>query len=112
MELNVGETSQLQVIMDPIPTLDADKELIFTSFNPDVATVDENGVITAHKTGYAYIQITSASDCRVITYCIVYVKPWPVSITSRKAHVPIAAWPRICWVTSTAMARSIPPMPS
>ena len=75
MELNVGETSQLQVKMDPIPTLDADKELIFTSFNPDVATVDENGVITAHKTGYAYIQITSASDCRIMTYCMVCVKP-------------------------------------
>jgi hypothetical protein len=73
VELNVGETSQLQVSMDPIPTLDADKELIFTSFNPDVATVDENGVITAHKPGYAYIQITCATNNRVMTYCIVYV---------------------------------------
>ena len=30
-------------------------------------------MITAHKIGYAYVQITSASDCRVMTYCIVYV---------------------------------------
>ena len=74
VELNVGETSQLQVKMDPIPTLDADKELVFTSFNPDVATVDEDGVITAHKPGYAYIQITCATNNRVMTYCIVYVQ--------------------------------------
>ena len=73
LELNVGDTAQLNVTMNPVPTLDADKDLVFTSYNEDVATVDENGVITAHKSGYAYIQITSATDCRVMTYCIVYV---------------------------------------
>lgn len=73
VEMNIGDTLQLNVSMDPIPTLDADKELIFTSFNENVATVNENGVITAHKAGYAYICITSASDCTVMTHCIVYV---------------------------------------
>ncbi len=74
LEMNVGETAQLNVTMNPIPTLDVDKELIFTSYNPDVATVDENGVITAHKPGYAYIQVTCATDNRVMTYCVVYVQ--------------------------------------
>ena len=77
LTLDVGDTAQLQVSMDPMPTLDVDKELIFTSFNEDVATVDENGVVTAKKTGYAYIRVTCASNCNVMTYCIVYVNACP-----------------------------------
>ncbi len=74
VEMNVGDSLPLHVTMDPIPTLEADQELVFKSFNEDVVTVDENGVITAHKSGYAYIQITSASNCAVMTYCIVHVQ--------------------------------------
>lgn len=73
VEMEVGETTKLNVIYNPIPTLESDSELIFTSFNEDVATVDENGVITAHKTGYAYIRIACAKNTNVMTYCVVYV---------------------------------------
>ena len=73
LELDAGDTFQLEVSMDPMPTLEPDQALIFSSFNEDVATVDENGVLTAHKAGYAYILITSATDCTVMTYCIVQV---------------------------------------
>ena len=73
VEMNVGDSVRLNVSMNPTPTLSADKALVFTSFNESVATVDRNGTITAHKAGYAYIRITSATNCKVSTYCVVYV---------------------------------------
>ena len=73
LELDSGETFQLDVSMNPFPTLAQDQALVFTSFNEDVATVDENGLITAHKAGYAYIRVTCATNCKVMTYCIVQV---------------------------------------
>ena len=74
LEMDVGDTSRLRVNLSPMPTLESDKALIYTSFNESVASVDENGVITAHKTGYAYIRITCATNCNVMTYCIVHVR--------------------------------------
>ena len=34
-----------------MPTLEADKELVWTSFNPEVATVSEDGTITGSFRG-------------------------------------------------------------
>ncbi len=74
LTMEPGDTTRLAVAMNPVPTLEEDKALIFTSFNPDVASVDENGNVTAHKAGYAYIRIACATDCRIMTYAIVYVQ--------------------------------------
>ena len=75
LEMNVGESLGLRITMNPIPTLASDRKLNFTSFNEDVASVDENGIITAHKTGYTYVQITCATNCNVSTFCVIYVRP-------------------------------------
>ena len=45
----------------------------YTSFNPEVASVDDNGVVTAHKEGYAYIKVESVADNQVTSYCVVRV---------------------------------------
>lgn len=73
VSLAPGQTAQLDVTMDPIPTLDVDKELIFTSYDESVATVDENGKITALREGYAYILITSRTNTNLRTHCLVRV---------------------------------------
>ena len=54
---NAGETSQINVTVTPD---DADnKKVSFVSSNPEVATVDANGVITAVANGTATITITT-----------------------------------------------------
>lgn len=53
LALKVGETGTLVPEYTPEPSLQSDKELIWTSFNPKVATVDANGVVTADVTLYA-----------------------------------------------------------
>ena len=46
-----------------------------TSSNPEVATVDENGVVTAHKPDYAYIKVSTDINTSVTAYCVVEVLP-------------------------------------
>ena len=53
------ETLALNATLTPTPTRAEDAALTWTSFNPEVATVDENGVVTAHKPGYAYIKVST-----------------------------------------------------
>ena len=57
VDMEVGETVQLTATLSPEPTLESDKALTWTSFNEDVVTVDENGVLTAVGAGYAYIKV-------------------------------------------------------
>ena len=73
LTMYLGNTFQLEPTLTPEPTLDADKRLVYTSFNEDVVTVDENGLLTAVAEGYAYISIEVASGADVETYCVVQV---------------------------------------
>ena len=73
-QLKVGETTNLGATISPMPTLEADKELVWTSFNPEVATVSEDGTITAVSEGYAYIKVELATDNSITNYCIVKVE--------------------------------------
>lgn len=52
--LSVGETKE--IIADVIPETAENKSLIWESLNPDVATVDENGVVTAISNGKATVR--------------------------------------------------------
>lgn len=53
-----GSTAKIDVTVDPADTTD---ELLFTSDNDEVATVDENGTVTAVGEGTARITITCGS---------------------------------------------------
>lgn len=69
-----GKKKSLTPTLTPVPTLEKDQTVIYKSFAPEVATVDENGVITGIAGGYAYIKAYSAADNRVMDYCVVEVK--------------------------------------
>ncbi len=73
--LRVAETLALNATLYPTPTRMADAALSWTSFNPAVATVDENGVVTAHEPGYAYIKVSTDINTSVTAYCVVQVLP-------------------------------------
>ena len=84
--LTEGESYQLTATLDPEPTLDLNKELVWKSFNPEVAMVDENGVITAVAEGDAYIKVNTKTaperDAETQSYCIVHVNgPVKYSVT-------------------------------
>lgn len=69
------ETLALNAELNPTPTRTEDAALTWTSFNPEVATVDENGVVTAHEPGYAYIKVSTDINTTVTAYCVVQVLP-------------------------------------
>lgn len=73
IRLKPDKQKTLTATVTPTPTLEKDQTVIYKSFAPEVASVDENGVITGHKEGYAYIKAYSAADNRVMDYCVVKV---------------------------------------
>lgn len=73
LDLEAGDTHALTATLSPEPTLAEDAQVRYISFNPDVASVDENGVVTAHKEGYAYLKVESVADNQVTSYCVVKV---------------------------------------
>lgn len=55
--VHVGESYTINVIHSP-------GEVVFTSSNPEVATVDGNGNVVAIAPGKAYITVSTADSCR------------------------------------------------
>ena len=53
--LDSGETRQLAAVSYPATAYDCTPEIVWASSNTDVATVDQNGNVTAVSTGYALI---------------------------------------------------------
>ncbi len=76
LELEVGETGTLNAEISPLPTLEEDAQIVWKSFNPDVATVDENGAVTAISEGYTFVKAASVVDERIYGYCVVHVVPF------------------------------------
>lgn len=71
-----GETVQLSAVVAPAGA--ADKSVTWTSGKTTVATVDENGLVTAKKPGEAVITATTTDGSFTAT-CTVTVKPIPVT---------------------------------
>lgn len=59
LEMSKEQNVKLNVIYNPSNTTDS-KEVTWESSNKEVATVDENGNVTAHKIGKATITVTSS----------------------------------------------------
>ncbi len=70
LELVPGTSERLQAIVEPYTALN--KHVIYTSSNPDVASVNVNGVVTARTAGVATITATT-EDGGFTAECIVTV---------------------------------------
>ncbi len=55
IELDVGDTKQIEYIIYPTGATYGD--ITFTSGNEDILSVSEDGIITAHKKGFTYVDI-------------------------------------------------------
>ena len=71
VRVNAGETFQLNASIYPI--YDINKPLVWTSSNEDVVTVDENGLVKAHKAGTAKVTTLLQSYMDTIDECEVTV---------------------------------------
>ena len=69
--IKVGTSFTLTATVLPENT--DDKTVVFTSSEPETASVDENGKVTAHKTGTAVITATSKVNPEAKTSCTVTV---------------------------------------
>ena len=70
--IKIGSSEQLLVTIEPENT--TERDLIFTSSNNGIVTVDDNGKITGVGIGTAIITITTP-DGRISTTCTVTVEP-------------------------------------
>ena len=75
LTLSVGKTGSVEATLTPEPTLEKHAQIKWQSFDPTVATVDENGTITAVSEGYAYIRAYTDVQQTLETVCIVHVIP-------------------------------------
>ncbi len=71
-ELLVGATLTLKHTVSP--SYASNKEIIWRSFNPEIATVNQNGVVTALKAGTALITCSSVENQKLTGACLVTVK--------------------------------------
>ena len=71
ISLTVGETYQLEAIVSPTDA--TDKTVIWTSSNPDVATVNSNGLVTAASNGTTIVTVKT-TDGQKMAICIVSVR--------------------------------------
>ena len=93
--IKVNAESQVQLLMDSTYQINATvnpenttfKDLIYKSNNPDVAVVDDNGLVTPVNIGTAEIEITCG---KAITKCYVTVLPQMIeSISSNEQFISL-----------------------
>ena len=83
---------QLPLAISFNPSDATDKSIEWTSSNPSVATVDENGLVTAHAVGTATITATNrgtVDGAPLTATCVVEVRSYVESITLNKTETEI-----------------------
>lgn len=87
LNLNEGETATLIASISPDNAFD--KELVWTSEDPSIATVDENGVVTALSKGTTTIRATADKGLGVSSSCLVVVNRLVASIELDKTSLVV-----------------------
>ncbi len=69
-----------------IPSSCSNKMIVWESDDPSIASVNENGYVTGHKTGTAVI--SAKTDNNIIKYCTVTVVSTPFTDLTSKWYIP------------------------
>ena len=85
-EMIAGETYQPNLTKTPEDSTD---DITWTAYNPEVADVDETGLITAKKTGVTFIQATSASGRVAVIQISVKEALSSVTLKPEKATIEV-----------------------
>ncbi len=78
--MRVGYTSELGTLIEPFDA--TDKSVVWTTADPSIATVDQNGLVTAIAVGQTVITATSVSNPEVKAVCYVTVEPNIIAVTN------------------------------
>jgi uncharacterized protein YjdB len=90
VNINEGDTYQLTTIISPSDA--PNKTLEWSSSNTEVATVDANGLVTAHKVGTATITVATTDGSDLTATCALTVTPQVViglTISSETASIVV-----------------------
>ena len=88
LEMRLGDTEKLNVTIYPDDA--GDRSVMWMSNDDRVATVDDNGVVTATGIGEAIIAAISTSDPSIVDRCIVIVlPPLATSVTLSRTDMPM-----------------------
>jgi uncharacterized protein YjdB len=87
LNMNVGDTGTLSATA--LPTYAVDRTVTWSSNNPDVAAVDQNGVVTAKKAGTA--TITASSNGKTATCSITVYNVYATGVTLNKTSLTLEA---------------------
>ena len=74
-EINLKVDESAELVATILPVLTTDKSVIWSSSNNTVATVDDNGLVTAISVGEATITATAADGSNLSATCKVIVEP-------------------------------------
>lgn len=85
-EMIAGETYTPKLVKTPEDSTD---EITWTSYNPEIADVDEKGVITAKKAGVTFIQATSSSGRVAVIQITVKETLTAVTLKPDKATIEV-----------------------
>ena len=85
LDMLPGQTKKLPVVIAPADA--ADKSIVWTAGNPGVATVDENGQITAIRPGQCHITATAKSGKK--STCLVTVQEIPLKNLTLSAEMTL-----------------------
>jgi uncharacterized protein YjdB len=88
-ETTLAVSAQEQLIVTVLPEGATDKTVTWTSSNPTVATVDENGLVTAVATGAATITATTNDGTSLEASCAVTVVIPAASIALNKTEATL-----------------------
>ena len=88
MPRNKNEISQFTITANIYPTDATNKAILWSSSNPDVATIDNNGVVTAVFPGTAIITVASV-DGNAVASCTVIVDAYATGISLNKETITL-----------------------
>ena len=88
LTIGVADTASVAATLDPLPENERYRTVKWQSFDPAVATVDENGVITGVSEGYAYLRAYTDVGVSLESTLIVHVVPCAHESTTAETTEP------------------------
>ncbi len=84
--LTMAVNQRIKINASVVPEDCKNKMVLWSSDNEDIATVNENGYVTAHKTGT--VTISASADNGVVKYCTVNIQATPFTDLTSKWYIP------------------------
>lgn len=125
LEVPQGGTGETYIVI--YPELATNKKVSYTSSNPDICTIDENGVITGIHWGTAVVTVKTQDSSRVATVNVLVTADEPFGVTlshgelslfvggtfdelKEAVDAPVSLDKRVRWTSSDASVVEVDPL--